>query len=544
MDSVYERALNEVGQNGKFQIRFDIVYNLVFTALWATAYNSILLALVIIPHSCELPNRPENVSALDWKSKYIPMVNDTTGKTVFSSCQIYVNPDENNVTKSCDVYSYNRTWYESTVSSENNWVCDDQIYVANVFAYSKIGEAVGSVLFGWFGDIYGRRLSYIVSLGLLVLGRVVSVFSSHLYIIFVIGCIIASFPSWTVVQSATVISMEISAPDRRSTIATLRTIGYSAGMCLMPLLYWWLRDWKTFMIVTTATQVPFLMLSWKILESPRWLWVEGKTESCLKELNKIAKVNHTKLEDETKEEIFISKATSVQAIGPLSLFSGWRLAINTILQLYLWVSVSLSYIVLLLSSGEKTDANPFLEFAWQSMVELPATFAGAWLADNLGRRYAGATAYSVSALMWILMSFRLYGTNTWLQEWWVGSTLIVVNRFASTVSYYVIYLFNMELYPTCLRQSGMSLGNVFSSGGSAMGAYLMHLGRLDARIPGAVLFVVALLGTGSTLLLPETLNATLPETIQDAREFGRRNRTKYGAIKLKTEPTRQNPSEK
>lgn len=53
----------------------------------------------------------------------------------------------------CDVYSYNKTWYKSTVPSENNWICDDELKVAHIFAYSKIGEAVGSVIFGWFGDM-------------------------------------------------------------------------------------------------------------------------------------------------------------------------------------------------------------------------------------------------------------------------------------------------------------------------------------------------------------------------------------------------------
>lgn len=75
----------------------------------------------------------------------------------------------------------------------------------------------------------------------------------------------------------------------------------------------------------------------KILESPRWLWVEGKPKDCVKELNRIAKVNNTKLETETKEEIFMTKATkTTEAFRPLSLFSSRRLAINTILQLYLW----------------------------------------------------------------------------------------------------------------------------------------------------------------------------------------------------------------
>lgn len=172
------------------------------------------------------------------------------------------------------------------------------------------------------------------------------------------------------------------------------------------------------------------------------------------------------------------------------------------------VSVTLGYVVLIMSSGEKSDGNPFLEFAWQSVAEVPATFIGAWLADNFGRRYAGAASFSLSALMWIIIFFKEYGTfdlfnislnkylndkiipilyilkyfsgaGTWLDKWWVGSTLVIINRFSTTVSYYVIYLLNMEIYPTCLRQSGIALGNVFASSGSAIAPYLMYMVSLS-----------------------------------------------------------------
>ncbi|CAH2990618.1 unnamed protein product [Chilo suppressalis] len=410
MDCVYERALFEVGSDGKFQKQFDVFFNFVFASLWAMAYNNIILALVILPHTCQIPQDSNNNDDPYLMSKFIPIVNDSSGKILYSSCLIYKNPEKSNLTKGCDTYSYNQTWYGSTVPSSYNWVCDDEIKVANIFAYSKIGEVVGSIIFGWFGDISGRRITYIISLGLLISGRIISIVTSNSYTIFVIGCVIAWFPSWSTVQSVTVISMEISAPKRRSLTATYRAIAYSTGMCLMPLLYWWLRDWRPFMIATTLTQLPYLIFSWKMLESPRWLFVKNKKEMCVKELQRIARTNNAKLKPETKQEIL--KTTIINedhVLGPLSLFLGRNLAINTILQLYLWVAVSLSYMVLIMSSGEKANGNPFLEFAWQSIVEIPATFVGAWLADKIGRRYTGSVSYILSAIMWTLIASKETG---------------------------------------------------------------------------------------------------------------------------------------
>ncbi|XP_053625017.1 solute carrier family 22 member 7 [Plodia interpunctella] len=532
MNSIYDRALYEVGPNGTFQKKFDWFYNFLFAAFWGMTYMNIFLALVVIPHRCEIPKNTENISEISWKSKYIPTSNDTSGKIIFSSCEMFIKPGEKYLTKACDNYHYDQTWYETTVPSSFNWVCEDELKVAHIMTYSKSSEIAGSLFFGWFGDIFGRRLTYIISLALIIFGRAISIASSS-FILFVAGCVIAWFPSWSVVQSATVISMEISSPERRSTTATLRCIGNSVGMCIMSLLYWWLRDWKSFMIVTTLPTLPFLMISWKMIESPRWLWIQGRSKECIKELKVIAEINKLKLDSDTEKEILnigsIRSLPAQQQLGPLALFSGWRLATNTLLQLYLWVSVSLNYSMLIMRSGEKSDGNPFSEFAWQSLAEMPGTFVGAWLADRIGRRYTGSVSYTLMTFLWMIIALREISTNDWIQSGFVGTAMVVINRLATSSSYYIIYLFNMELYPTCLRQSGMSLGNVLSSGGGAIAPYLMYLGRnIDSRVPCVILVGVSVVGVIASLLLPETLNAKLPETLKDAQEFGnKKNRRSH-----------------
>lgn len=72
MDSFYDRALSEVGHDGSFQVKFDLMYNILFSGLWVMAYNNMILALTIIPHTCKVPKKPENISENLWKFKYIP----------------------------------------------------------------------------------------------------------------------------------------------------------------------------------------------------------------------------------------------------------------------------------------------------------------------------------------------------------------------------------------------------------------------------------------------------------------------------------------
>lgn len=70
------------------------------------------------------------------------------------------------------------------------------------------------------------------------------------------------------------------------------------------------------------------------------------------------------------------------------------------------VCLTLSYSVVMMSSGEKTDGNPFLEIVWQSMAEIPGYFLAAYFADRIGRRYTGGMSFSIMAATWILLVFR------------------------------------------------------------------------------------------------------------------------------------------
>ncbi|KAJ8722643.1 hypothetical protein PYW07_003823 [Mythimna separata] len=483
------------------------------------AFNNIILALTITQHNCKLPEKPANLSEYLWKLKYIPVVEDATGdnRTKFSACLIYT---ANNETEACSIYDYDKTWYETTVPSDNNWVCDNELNVVNIFSYSKIGETVGSFIFGWFGDVYGRKPTIIISLAMLIIGRLIS--------------------------GTATISMEISSPKRRASVATLRLVFTSIGLCLTPLFYWWLRNWKPYMIITTATLIPCLLFSWNIIESPRWLWVNREYKKCIQKLKLIAKVNNRNLSSTIENEILTSEqdvlADSVKVLGPLALFSGWRLAINTTLQLLLWVCVTLNYTAVLLSSAEKSYGNPFLDFAGQSLAEIPGYFVASWLADRIGRRYTGMISTTITTFIWIIYVFRDFNGTEWLQSQWLGTSLVIINRLTITVSYYIIDLLNFELYPTCLRQTGMALGNVVSGGAGSLAPYVLHLGRrFDVRYSSAILIATTILcGVLTSFFLPETLNVKLPETLEDAQRFGRRDRTYYMSVNVKDETVDSN----
>lgn len=50
-------------------------------------------------------------------------------------------------------WEYDRTWYTETAPSQEDWVCDKEIYVSNAFAFARIGDVFGTLIFGQLGDM-------------------------------------------------------------------------------------------------------------------------------------------------------------------------------------------------------------------------------------------------------------------------------------------------------------------------------------------------------------------------------------------------------
>ncbi|XP_045445728.1 organic cation transporter protein [Melitaea cinxia] len=513
MDNVYDRALSEIGNENKYQNRYDFIYHIAFVVIFMVVFLNILLALTVTPHECKIPEKPQNISEIDWRIRNIPRYENSKGNNMILS-----------FISACLEYTYDKTWYETTVTSENNWVCDKEMNGVSVLMYTKLAEVVGSIFFGWFSDVYGRRYTYIITTTMLLVGRFISLMGGNSYIIFFIGCLIASFPSTTALQTVSIICLEMSSVNRGSAIVRLRLVASSFGIFLTPLFMWWARDWKLFLIVTTAPLIPFVIMSWKVIESPRWLYSQGRVEESLIILKKIAKTNNKNMEANT-EKLMMSLIEEAeekpQVFGVFSLFSSRRLALNTILQAVIWMAASLSYTYLVMSSGERTDSNPFLDFALQALAEIPSIYLAAWLSDRIGRRYTGITSISVLAVMWTTVIIRENSTGGLIREWWVGSAINIIARLSTIITVFVLNLLTMEFYPTCLRQSGMAFGNVIAGIVSAAIPFVMYLGRrYDPRIPGFILAATSLFGFVAAFILPETLNAKLPETLEEAKCFG------------------------
>jgi hypothetical protein len=63
--------------------------------------------------------------------------------------------------------------------------------------------------------------------------------------------------------------MEMSAADKRAHIAMLQCLGWTVGVCLMPMVAWATGDWVTFLIITSAPCAVFFLAYKLVATQPK-----------------------------------------------------------------------------------------------------------------------------------------------------------------------------------------------------------------------------------------------------------------------------------
>lgn len=103
----------------------------------------------------------------------------------------------------------------------------------------------------------------------------------------------------------------------------------------------------------------------------------------------------------------------------------------------------------------------------------------------------------------------------------------------NAVTFFAVNLQSIEIYPTCMRQTGIALGAILANAIGIVAPYLVYLGTtVDIRCPYYILGVLFLLGAIGATILPETLHQKLPDSMEEARHFGKHVVSTFQAKKM------------
>ncbi|XP_071473009.1 solute carrier family 22 member 12 [Marmota flaviventris] len=409
-----------------------------------------------------------------------------------------------------DGWVYDRSSFTSTTVTTWDLVCDSQFLKPVSQSIYLAGVLVGAAVCGHAADRFGRKRVLTWNYLQTAVSGTVAAFAPTFPLYCLFRFLVAFAVAGIMMNSGSLL-MEWTSARARPLVMTLNSVGFSFGQMLMAALAYGVRDWS---LLQLAISVPFILsfvYSWWLPESARWLLITGKLDWGLQELQRVAAINGKRAAGDTltmehrhlcppppvvlsalQEEV--SRGQDPVSLGTLFCTPGLRL--RTWVSLMIWFAFAFTFYGLALNL-QALGSDIFLLQLLIGAVDLPAKMGTLLLLSRLGRRplQAGSLVpHEMGALR---------------------SALAVLGLGALGASFTCVSIFLSELFPTVLRMTAVGLGQMAARGGAILGPLVLLLGIYAPSLPLLVHGTVPLLSGLAALLLPETQNLPLPDTIHD-----------------------------
>lgn len=400
------------------------------------------------------------------------------------------------------------------------------------------GMLIGAYSWGIVSDKHGRRKGFLMTATVTACAGVLSSLAPNYISLIFFRCLVGVGLGGGPVLASWFLEF-IPAPNRGTWMVIFSafwTIGTvveaSLAWCIMPTL-----GWRWLLALSSIPSSLLLVFYWVAPESPRFLCSKGRTTEALSILEKIARLNGTKLppgtlisdhqielheknpasedarllsprgnEDETSKE----KNSNVGGLSSLLVLLSPKLLRSTLLLWFVFFGNAFSYygLVLLTSQlnnghskcipkelqAEKSQDISYRDIFITSFAELPGLLIAAFTVDKLGRKRSMSTMFFVCCIC--LFPLVVHQTQN------LTTGLLFGARTCITATFTIVYIYAPEIYPTSVRTSGVGLASSVGRIGG-MTCPLVAIGLIHGchQTVAVILFEIVVFLSGICVLL-------------------------------------------
>ncbi|XP_022110857.1 organic cation transporter protein-like [Acanthaster planci] len=481
--------------------------------------------------NCTAAGLPDDWECLLEKRNASIPYNATT--KVFDSCEMYnvtgvvftpgLRPSDfdNTNTVRCrdaDGWIYDTRQYEKTiineffVSFQFNLVCDQKATVNLLQSIYFAGFLVGSFVFGSLADWIGRKPALYLASTVLLCASVANVFSPSVLVYMILRFFIAAGAMGAFLVCF-VLTCEFVGPSRRVVVGIFVQAFFSLGLLLLSLLAFLIRTWRFLQLCLGVSTVLYFLLYFFIPESARWEVSKGRYKNAERTLRKMAARNKKEFPEEMfSPEIIASKQHNEGQQTFVALFRTPNMRIKTLNLMFYWFVVNMVYYGLGLSTSN-LGVDDYLAAAISAFVEFPSLIFSVFSLQYFGRRINLSGTMVLGGVACIITAF--------LEEGVARTAIAMVGKFGISAAFAIIYVVSGEIFPTPVRSAGMGVTSMSSRISGIISPFLLELGSAWPPFPFVVFGVLSIASGLLSLLLPETSNKKLPETMEEGEAFGK-----------------------
>ncbi|WCJ28627.1 organic cation/carnitine transporter 3 [Euphorbia peplus] len=400
----------------------------------------------------------------------------------------------------------------TSVISEFQLQCSNSLLKGLPASSFFFGCLVGGLVLATLADsCFGRKNMLFMSCLTMGISSLLTVFSPDIWVYsglkFVNG-----FGRATIGGCALVLATEIVGKKWQGKVGVLGFVFFTLGFLSLPLIAYINRDssWRILYLWTSIPTIFYsIMVHFFVVESPRWLFCRGRKEEAVLVLRSISSVKPVDFSqfkfDQQKQQI--NNDYDVFSSMKMLIEKKWafrRLAAVMIIGF----GTGVVYYGMPLGLGN-SSFNLYLSTTLNALSELPASLITFILISRLNRRTSVLIFSTTSAICSVLIAI-LGKLSTNLE---IG--LEMVSFFSACSLFDILLIFTTELFPTCVRNSALSMVRQAIVLGGAFSPMLLAAGR-KSRIFSYGIFglIIGICGI-FVICVKETNGETICDTIEE-----------------------------
>ncbi|XP_047471525.1 organic cation transporter protein-like [Penaeus chinensis] len=510
----FDSIFDHIGGFGRYQMMLFWI-NCLMNAFLVFVYFGQFFMTLTPPHWCAPPPDLARLNLTSEQVKRLTIPRDPHSGKYLECVRYQVDfsqvvqgnaswPDPNWPTTNCSHgWNYEYSLYYPTITSELDWVCGEDWKPPLAQSLFFVGSLVGSPVLGWAADAWGR-LPVIVATNVVGgLGGVASAFCSS-FVSFVVFRFIVGMTYDTHYMVAYILLLEYVSSKYRTVMANVPIMLFlTAAMCSLPWIAVALGHWTFFTIAIYLPQ----------LSCVAFIWCRGQRRHChLKKQEDHKKTASDEVVEEFKAYGWKQGEKDEKKVNVTALLKTPVLRRRFLVLCLMWMVIILAYDAHMRNT-EHIGTNVFVTFTVAGFVELPADFLTMVAVEKLGRRHTTVWTLVLGGLLCLGIA-AVPPDNTF-----VILVLAIAGRFLITMSINVGQQYPIEVLPTVARGSGSGAIHTLGYGAAFVSPYVVYLSKFGHFLPYTILGVATVVGGLACVLLPETLDQKLPDTLEDGEEF-------------------------